>query len=66
MLLSIIIMLRKGVAAKIWTKIWDSGNLVGGAPQERFWYINFLEFSQFVLPVIELSNFGLVILFLYW
>ena len=57
-------MLREGVAAKIWAQIWGFGNLVGGgAPQERFWYIDLLEFLQNAHSVIELSEFLFVILF---
>ena len=58
-------MLREGVAAKIWAQIWDFDICVGGgpAPQERFWYIDLLEFSQNAHSMIEVSEFLFVILF---
>ena len=59
-------MLRKGVAAKIWTKIWDSGVLVGGGRLLRrvFGTSIFSNFPKMhTHSVIEVSEFLFVILF---
>ena len=53
-------MFRKGVAAKIWTKIWDSGNLVGGGGSSGAFLVHrSSRFFQNAHSVIEYRNFCL-------